>query len=205
LTRAHAVLPDLVPTSVHVSRMLDRAEGTHVTVGWLMAELGDRSFGLTLLVMAIVALMPGASPLVGVLIAWPSIQLILGHEEAVLPRLLARREVSVDRLARLIAVVAPRLAWIERLIRPRLPNLFETTRPMTGTAMLLLGLSLILPVPFTHVVPALVIMMLALAYLEEDGLALLLALFAALCSLGMTAGAVWGAVETIDRIDPATH
>jgi hypothetical protein len=205
LTRAHAVLPDLVPTSVHVSRMLDRAEGTHVTVGWLMAELGDRSFGLTLLVMAIVALMPGASPLVGVLIAWPAIQLILGHEEAVLPRLLARREVSVDRLARLIAVVAPRLAWIERLIRPRLPNLFETTRPMTGTAMLLLGLSLILPVPFTHVVPALVIMMLALAYLEEDGLALLLALFAALCSLAMTAGAVWGAVETIDRIDPATH
>jgi hypothetical protein len=185
--------------------MLDRAEGTHVTVGWLMAELGDRSFGLTLLVMAIVALMPGASALVGVLIAWPSIQLILGHDEAVLPRLLARREISVDRLARLIAVVVPRLAWIERLIRPRLPSLFETTRRMTGAAMLLLGLSLILPVPFTQVVPALVIMMLALAYLEEDGLALLLALFAAVCSLAMTAGAVWGALETIDRIDPATH
>lgn len=205
MTRAHAASPDLVPTSVHVSRMLDRAEGTHVTVGWLMAKLGDRSFGLTLLVMAIIALMPGASPLVGVLIAWPAIQLILGHDEAVLPRLLARREVSVDRLARLIAVVVPRLAWVERLIRPRLPNLFETTRRMTGTAMLLLGLSLILPVPFTHVVPALVIMMLALAYLEEDGLALLLALFAALCSLAMTAGAVWGAVETIDWIDLATH
>jgi hypothetical protein len=155
--------------------------------------------------MAIIALMPGTSPLVGVLIAWPAIQLILGHDEAILPRLLARREVSVDRLARLIAVVVPRLAWVERLIRPRLPNLFETTRRMTGTAMLLLGLSLILPVPFTHVVPALVIMMLALAYLEEDGLALLLALFAALCSLAMTAGAVWGAVETIDWIDLATH
>jgi len=197
--------PDHLPASVHLSRMLERPEGTHVSVGWLMNELGDRSFGVTLLVMAIIALMPGASAFVGVLIAWPAIQLILGHEEAVLPPLLARREISVDRLARLIAVVVPRLAWVEKLIRPRSPILFETTRRMTGTAMLLLGLTLVLPVPFTHVVPALVIMMLALAYLEEDGLALLLALFAALCSLSVTAATLWGAVETIDRIDPATH
>lgn len=54
-------------------------------------------------------------------------------------------------------------------------------------------------------VPALVIMLLALAYLEEEGFALLLALFAALCSLAMTGVTVWGAVETINRIDPATH
>jgi hypothetical protein len=185
--------------------MLERPEGTHVSIGWLMNELGDRSFGVTLLVMAIIALMPGASAFVGVLIAWPAIQLILGHDKAVLPQLLARREISVDRLARLIALVAPRLAWVERLIRPRSPTLFETTRRMTGTAMLLLGLTLVSPVPFTHVMPALVIMMLALAYLEEDGLALLLALLAALCSLGVTAATLWGAVETIDRIDPATH
>jgi hypothetical protein len=59
-------------------------------------------------------------------------------------------------------------------------------------------------VPLSQVVPALVIMLLALAYLEEDGLALLLALFAALCSLAATGFMVWGAVETIDWIDPAT-
>lgn len=196
---------DHLPASVHLSRMLDRREGTRVSVSWLMNELGDRSFGVTLLVMAIIALMPGASAFVGVLIAWPAIQLILGHDKAALPRLLARREVSVDRLARLIAVVVPRLAWVERLIRPRSPALFETTRRMTGTAMLLLGLTLVSPLPFTHVVPALVIMMLALAYLEEDGLALLFALLAAFCSLAVTAATLWGAIETIDWIDPAAH
>ena len=71
--------------------------------------------------------------------------------------------------------------------------------------MLLVGLTLASPVPLSHVVPALVIMLLALAYLEEDGFALLLALFAALCSLAVTGMMVWGAVETIDWIDPATH
>lgn len=57
--------------------------------------------------------------------------------------------------------------------------------------------------PFGHVVPALVIMLLALAYLEEDGVALLVALLAALCSLAMTGATLWGAVETIDWLDPA--
>ena len=71
--------------------------------------------------------------------------------------------------------------------------------------MLLLGLTLISPVPFSQVVPALVIMMLALAYLEEDGFALLIALTAALGSLAMTGVTVWGAVQTIDWIDPAVR
>jgi hypothetical protein len=45
-------------------------------------------------------------------------------------------------------------------------------------------------------------MLLALAYLEEDGVALLVALVAALCSLAVTTVTLWGAVETIDWIDP---
>ena len=34
---------------------------------------------------------------------------------------------------------APLLAWAERLIRPRWPQLFQTTRRLVRTAMLLLG------------------------------------------------------------------
>jgi hypothetical protein len=205
LAQDHVASPLPLPTSVHLSRMLDRAEGARVSIGWLMGELGERSFGLTLLVMAVIAFLPGASTLMGLLIAWPAIQLILGHDAASLPRVMARREVEVARLARVIAVVAPRLAWAERLIRPRWPELFSTTRRFVGLMMLLLGLTLISPVPFSHVVPALIIMLLALAYLEEDGVALLLALFAALCSLAVTGATLWGAMETIDWIDPAMH
>jgi hypothetical protein len=205
LSHEQATSPYLAPTSVHLSRLLERAEGARVSIGWLLSELGGRSFGLTLLLMAIIALVPGTSAVVGVLIAWPAIQLVFGHEMAALPRVIVSREVGVDRLARVIAAVVPWLAWVEKVIRPRSPGLFETTRPVTGTAILLLGLTLIVPMPLSNIVPALVIMMLALAYLEEDGLALLLALFAALFSLAVTAATVWGAVETIDWIDPATH
>ena len=42
-----------------------------------------------------------------------------------------------------------------------------------------------------------------MAYLEEDGLALLIALLGALASLAITGVAVWGAVETVDWLDPS--
>jgi hypothetical protein len=197
--------PTHVPTSVQLSKMLDRAEDSEVSIGWLMEQLGRRSFGLTLLVMAVVALLPGASTIVGVLVAWPAVQMVLGHDVAVLPPLVARRMVGVDRLARLIGIVTPRLAWIERLIRPRWPPPFETAKRLTGIVMLLLGLTMILPVPFGHVLPALAIMFLALAYLEEDGVAFLIAMIVALASLAITVATVWGTVETIDWIDPARH
>jgi hypothetical protein len=192
-----------VPTSVRLARMLDRAEEAVVSIGWLMAQLGRRSFGLTLLVMAVLGFLPGASTVAGLLVAWLAIQMMLGHEAAVLPRLVARRSVAVERLARVIAIAAPWLAWVERLVHPRWPALFQTTKPLTGIMMLLLGLSMVSPVPFSQVVPALVIMLLALAYLEEDGIALLVALIAALASLSITAATLWGTVETIDWLDPA--
>jgi hypothetical protein len=183
--------------------MLDRAEGARVSIGWLMEQLGRRSFGLTLFVMAVIGFLPGASTFVGVLVAWPAVQMVLGHDVAVLPRLVARKQIGVDRLARVIRIVAPRLAWVERLVRPRWPTPFQTTKRLTGIVMLLLGLSMISPVPFSQVVPALVVMLLALAYLEEDGVALLIALIAALASLALTTATVWGTVETVDWLDPA--
>jgi hypothetical protein len=192
-----------VPTSVRLAAMLDRAEGARVSIGWLMEQLGQRSFGLTLFVLALIAFLPGVSTVVGLVVAWPAIQMVLGHEMAVLPSVIARREVGVEGLARLIRTITPWLAWVERLICPRWPTPFQTTKRVTGVVMLLVGLTMSVPVPFGHVMPALVIMLWAVAYLEEDGLALLIALLGALASLAITGVAVWGAVETVDWLDPS--
>ena len=193
-----------VPTSVQLARMLDRAEREAVvSIGWLMEQLGGRSFGLALLVMGVLGILPGVSTVAALMVVWLAVQMMLGQEAAVLPRLVARRSIGVERLARVIGIAAPWLAWVERLVHPRRPALFQTTKPLTGIMMLLLGLTMVLPVPFSQVVPALVIMLLALAYLEEDGIALLVALIAALASLSITAATLWGTVETIDWLDPA--
>jgi hypothetical protein len=126
-----------VPTSVQLSKLLGQAQDGEVSIGWLVEQLGRRSFGLAFLVMAVVALLPGASTIVGLLVAWPAIQIVLGHDVTVLPRLIARRRISVDRLARLISIVTLRLAWMERLIRPRWPRPFDMAKRLTGIVVLL--------------------------------------------------------------------
>jgi hypothetical protein len=202
VTRDRRASHDFLPMSAHLSHVLVKANGPRVQVRWLMDQLGERSFGLTLFMMAVVAFVPGASTVVGLLVAWPAIQMMLGHKMAVLPRVVAQRTVGVARLARIIGFVEPRLAWLERLVRPRWPTPFQATKRLTGSVMLLLGLTMVPPLPFGHVLPALAIMLLALAYLEEDGIALVVALLAALASIGTTVAAVWGAVETVDWLDP---
>ena len=108
--------------------MLDRAEaGAAVSIGWLMEELGGRSFGLALLVMGVLGLVPGISTVAALMVVWIAVQMMLGQEAAVLPGLVARRSIGVERLARVIGFVAPRLAWVERLVQPRWPLLFQTT------------------------------------------------------------------------------
>ena len=141
--------------------------------------------------------------MIGVLLAWPAIQLLLGHEVPALPRVIGQRKVGIDRLGRVIGIVQPRLERLKRFVRPRWSDLFQSSRRTVGVVMLLLGLTMISPVPFGHIIPAFVVMLLAVAYMEEDGLVLAIALVAALGSLAITVATVWGTVETIDWLDPA--
>lgn len=195
--------PDYVATSAHLSALLDDAGDGQVSVGWVMQRLGERSFGLTLFILGLLSFLPGVATLAGMLIAWPAVQMMLGHDTAVLPGFVARRKISVRRLDRAIRFAAPRLRWVERLVRPRWHTPFGSTQRLTGIVMLLLGLTMLSPVPFGQLLPALVVMLLALAYLEKDGIALTVALVAALASFAVTGVTVWGIVGTIDWIDPA--
>lgn len=183
-----------VPTSVILEDLLRDAPG-EVTFEWIIATLQERSFGIVMLLIALVGLVPGISPVVAVMLAVPAVQMMLGRGEPVLPRRLAVRRISKLRLARILARVIPAFRRLERLVRPRWRTPFKTTQRTVGFVMFLLGATLLAPVPFSHVIPALVIMLLAFAFLEEDGVMLCIALAAAVISLVITAAAIWGAIE----------
>lgn len=183
-----------VPTSVVLQDLL-RDAPDEVRLEWIIAHLHERSFGIVMLLIALVGLVPGISPLAAIMLAIPAVQMMRARSEPVLPRRLATRRLSKARLGRILARVIPVLRWLERLVRPRWPTPFEATKRVVGFVMLLLGATLLAPVPFSQVIPALVIVLLAFAFLEEDGVLLCIALAAALASLALTAAAVWGAVE----------
>ena len=80
-----------IPTSRVLGALLDEATAERVSLGWLMDRLGERSFGIILLLLAFLALMPGVSPIAGILLTVPAFQMIRAHAAPVFPRRLACR------------------------------------------------------------------------------------------------------------------
>ncbi len=189
-----------VPTSEVLDELFGRAP-VELTAGWLIDNLHERSFGIVLLLMAILGVLPGASPVVGILLLFPAWQLMRAHETPVLPGFIARRRLSGDQVRR----VGRRLRWplrkLETVVRPRWPEMFEILRRAVGASILLLALTMLWPFPFSQIPPAIAIMLLAIAHLEEDGVLLIVALLGTLVSLGLTAATVWAAIRTTGWLD----
>lgn len=65
------------PTSTVLDRLLTGAPDAEVSLGWLIDGLRERSFGIVMLILGLIALVPGASGIVGVLLMTPAAQMIL--------------------------------------------------------------------------------------------------------------------------------
>jgi hypothetical protein len=183
------------PTSAVLDDLLGHEAPEQVTLGWLMGRLGDRSFGIVLLLLALLGLLPGGSALAGVLLAVPAAQMVLARPGPVFPRRIAARPFEARRLARVVRRVVPVLRFMERFIRPRWPTPFRTTKRTVGGVVLLLAASLLAPVSLSNFPPALATGLIAFAYLEKDGLLLGVALAAALVMLAVAAVAAWEALS----------
>lgn len=177
-----------VPTSVLLEGLMREAPGNSVSLGWLIERLGPRSFGLVLLLLGLLALLPGVAIAAGLLLAIPASQMLRGHVAPVFPERIVGRGLPARRLAALIRRALPALRLMERVMRPRFPTPFQTTKRLVGALMLLLGaLLLATPVPLSNIPYGIAIILLAFAYLEEDGVALCLAL--GLTAIAFAAGA----------------
>ena len=77
----------------------------------------------------------------------------------------------------------------------RWPMTFEVAKRAVGVMVLLLTVVLLLtPVPLSNVAPAMVISLISLAYVEQDGLLLSAAFLAAIILIGIGSAAVWGTI-----------
>lgn len=184
-----------VSTSVAIARLLDQAPHDGVSLDWLMGRLQNRSFGIVILLLALIGLAPGIATVAGILLVFPSLQMMLGRDRPTFPGFIAARSIPTQNVVRWSAGPISLLARMERIIRPRWRTSFRLTKRLVGVVIFALVGTLIWPIPFSHVIPMIVIMMISIAYLEEDGLLLLVSLAAAAVSFGVTAAMVWGAFQ----------
>jgi hypothetical protein len=190
-----------IPTSVAIAQLLDEAPPDDVSLGWLIDRLQKRSFGLLMVLLAILGLVPGVATISGFLLAFPAIQMILGQESPTLPHFLANRSISTARFSRWAIRAIPLFKRMEALIRPRLHTPFQATKRLVGLTVLLLAATIIWPFPFSYVIPTLVVILISFSYLEEDGVLLCFSLAAALLSFSITAATVWAAVRATGFIE----
>jgi hypothetical protein len=185
-----------VPASIILERLNEQAPADHFTLAWLLAGLSKHSFGILLLLLAVIAIAPGIAVVAGVLLFIPAFEMIAGRTSPVFPRRLAAYPLSTRRLAAVLQRVIPALKYLERFIHPRWPTPDAATKRVVGFVVAILCPSLIfIPIPLSGIIPAVVIALIALAYIEEDGLLLLMGLLAAVIVLTAEGAAIWAMVR----------
>jgi hypothetical protein len=178
-----------------LQRLHDEAPTDHFTLSWLMSRMHKRSFGLIMLLLAVVAIAPGVSIVAGLLLMIPAFEMIANQNMPVFPRRIAIHPLPTRHLAALVQRAVPVLRYLEKLVHPRWPTPLDATKRLVGAVVVLLNITLLFtPVPLSNVVPALVIALISLAYLEEDGLLLSMAMVASIIVLAVEFATVW---ETI--------
>lgn len=162
-----------------------------LTLDGLLAGLGRSAFGMFLFV----SILPGFIPIPGFggVVAGPlviliGLQLLVGLEHPWLPRFIGRRGPRRATMIRFCDRITPWLSRLEHLVRPRLQALTgqRLASAFTGLLLIMLGLLLALPIPFTNYLFAGLLLLFALALLERDGaLLLVLWLVSAATLIGM--------------------
>jgi hypothetical protein len=183
------------PSSRVLQELIRQAPAEYVTVGWLISTLHRHSFGIIILSLGLLATTPVGSTIPGIILAVMAVQLMVGRAEPVFPHFIMTRRLPTKQLLRLGDRTIHVLKYLEKAVHPRWPMTFEAAKHAVGFMVLLLTVVLLLtPVPLSNVPPAVVISLISLAYVEQDGLVLSAAFLAAIIVIGIASAAVWGTI-----------
>jgi hypothetical protein len=184
-----------LPSSLVLMDLLQQAPADYFTLAWLTAALHERSFGILLVFVGLFATIPIGSTIPGLMLLALAVQMVAGRREPIFPRFIANRPLPTRHLVQVGRRAVPVLLFLERAVHPRWPKSFDTMKHGVGILIFLLSLVLLLtPVPLSNVAPAIIISLISLAYVEEDGLLLTLGVLAAIGFVLLMSAAVWGAI-----------
>lgn len=170
-----------------------------IELGRLLDGLGQRAFGVLLFLAIPPAFFPGVAAIIGSpVVILVGAHLLLLREHLWLPGFLQRRGPHRELIIRFDQRFGRWLARLERWVRPRWLHFIDSRLAdmFTGLLLVLLGVLLALPIPFTNFVFAILLLVIALALLERDGRLML---------VGWIAGSIAVAVFGILSGELATH
>jgi hypothetical protein len=140
-------------------------------------------------------LIPGGIPLIstilGLPLLWISVQMLLGMARPRFPSWIANRRMGRSGLKKVITKLVPMMQKLEKLLHPRLTwACHRGGERAAGIVVALLAIILILPIPLGNMLPAFMIVVIALGLIEHDGVVLLVGVISGLAVVALYAGVV---------------
>jgi len=173
-------LPDLHVSrkrlSVELNELAEKAQDAELTLGGLMEQLEGRVYTLLLVLLSVPfcqpAPLPGLSTPLGLMITLLGLRFAFRQKPWLPQRLLATR-VPQKFLPIVLRGSAKLLGWVEKLLHPRMIGMFDyrAVQFFAGLAIFISGALLLLPlpIPFSNMLPALTVVLIASSFSERDG------------------------------------
>lgn len=177
-------------------RLTDPANGERITLEEAIETLGDRAYGLAMLLLALpmavpISAIPGISTVFGIPLILIAVQLMMGSPTPWLPRWLGSKSFARADLARILEKALPWLERGERLIHPRLTFLVSAAAERCiGAICAFMAFLMALPIVLGNQPPAVAISLFSLALIGGDGLFVILGLITAVLSVALVAAVI---------------
>jgi hypothetical protein len=184
-------------TSQILEELVAKAPDGPVDLEWLLGNLDKRSFGLLLLLLGLLVIIPGVATIATLALLFPAVEMMLGRRAPSFPRFISKRQFDFKRFKRFTVAVRPMLQAIERFSRPRWDARRDVIDRLVGLVVFLLAFSAGWPLPLVNVLPGMVVVLIAVAYLQEDGLLLTVAMAAALLALLGLGFTLWASASAV--------
>jgi hypothetical protein len=164
-----------LPLGDALEELLQSDEARGPSIGEIVETVGEKGFGLVLMVLSLPSALPvpapGYSTPFGIVIGLIALQMMLGRQTLWVPDKLKGVRIKPSLSKKMLGVAAKFLKKIERFIRPR-QRWIRSRAGQAGLAIVvfIMACLMMLPIPLTNTVPAMVIFLIGIGLSEEDGL-----------------------------------
>jgi hypothetical protein len=176
--------------SEYISTIFENNTKKSIQFSEFLSKINHKGFGVLLAVLALPSALPfsipGFSTPFGLAEVFLGSQLVLNRQYPWFPKVIMEKNIPTGD-SKFVEAMIKFLRFFEKFSKPRIKILSGGIfYRLSGVLIVLCGISMLLPTPFTNSLPAFAIFLIGLGLLEEDGLLILFGLVAAICGMIVT-------------------
>jgi hypothetical protein len=177
--------------------------GDRIKLGDLISVLGDRAFGISMLMLALpnavgLGAIPGLSTVFGLPQIVLALQMTVGLERPWLPQWLLERTIARKDFDTMLAKSMPYLLRMEKVLRPRWEVMSSyLAERVLGAVFVVLASIVSLPIPLGNQPPAVAMALISLGLVERDGLFITFGLVVSVIAVAVASAVVLAGTAAI--------